>query len=115
MRYKRWALYPEERLKVCRHEHRPFRGEIPCTGPLICTMCGLLFNPDTKEELPGQEQDEIKDQAMPISNDLDAKLFELEQDVRDVVEDLERVDAALFPAIDNLIRIADDLAKLQNG
>lgn len=43
---KRFALYPSERHKVCLHEHAPYRGNIPCTGPRICTMCGTLFDND---------------------------------------------------------------------
>ena len=43
-RRKRWALFPEVRQKVCTHDHTPYRGSMPCTGLLICTMCGMLFD-----------------------------------------------------------------------
>lgn len=41
---KIYAQCPEERNKECYHDHTPYRGSIPCTGPRICTMCGTLFN-----------------------------------------------------------------------
>lgn len=37
-------LIPSERDKPCSHEHIPFRGDIPCTGPRVCTMCGQMFD-----------------------------------------------------------------------
>ena len=39
------ALIPSERVKVCLHSHTPFRARhgMPCTGPLVCTMCGQTF------------------------------------------------------------------------
>lgn len=56
-RRQRFARTAEQRKQWCKHEHTPYRGKIPCTGPLICTMCGLLFDPDTKRPLPNQEGD----------------------------------------------------------
>ena len=38
---KRFALIPAEREKECTHEWLHFRGTIPCTGPKVCSMCGL--------------------------------------------------------------------------
>lgn len=38
---QRFALIPAEREKECEHLHMPYRGSIPCTGPRVCTMCGL--------------------------------------------------------------------------
>jgi hypothetical protein len=37
---KVFALAPSEREKECEHEHAPYSGVIPCTGPRVCTMCG---------------------------------------------------------------------------
>lgn len=45
------AIYKPYRTKLCKHEHTPYRGEMPCTGPLICTMCGALFDSETKQEI----------------------------------------------------------------
>jgi hypothetical protein len=39
---KRFALYPDERDKICRHWHTPWNGQIPCTGSRQCTMCGTI-------------------------------------------------------------------------
>jgi len=38
---KRFALIPEEREKECNHAFLHFRGSMPCTGPKVCSMCGL--------------------------------------------------------------------------
>lgn len=36
-------LHPELRSKTCIHAPVAYRGSIPCTGPLKCSMCGTLF------------------------------------------------------------------------
>ena len=46
IRTKKRALYPEVRERICTHEHAPYSGTIPCTGPKCCTMCGMTFNDD---------------------------------------------------------------------
>jgi len=38
---KIFALIPSERSKECPHEHMHYRGTIPCTGPRVCSMCGM--------------------------------------------------------------------------
>lgn len=48
IRLKKNAAFSEERTKICAHEHVRYRGAIPCTGPIICTMCGYLW--ETMEE-----------------------------------------------------------------
>ena len=57
VRKKTRALVPSEREKICTHEHAPYRGEIPNTGPKKCSMCGMLFGSD--EELK-EARDEAK-------------------------------------------------------
>lgn len=59
-RRKRHAWLPEARNDWCEHVHAPYRSKygMPCTGPLQCTMCGMLLDPDTREPLPGQEGDD---------------------------------------------------------
>ena len=47
-RKKTLAMYPSERDKVCDHQHVHYRGSFPCTGPVICSMCGQLW--DTMEQ-----------------------------------------------------------------
>lgn len=37
---KRLALYPEARSEVCHHMHFAWSGNVPCTGRLLCVMCG---------------------------------------------------------------------------
>lgn len=37
---KKLALDPEVREQKCDHVHAPYSGQIPCTGPRICSMCG---------------------------------------------------------------------------
>lgn len=44
MRNKRHALIPSERAKVCDHTTVRYTGQIPCTGPLRCVMCGRQFS-----------------------------------------------------------------------
>ena len=56
-RRKRNALYPDIRDQWCEHDHAPYRGKTPCTGPLKCSMCDLLLDPDTREPLPNQDSD----------------------------------------------------------
>lgn len=41
---KKFALVPSERERICVHHHVHYRGEVPCTGPLVCSMCGTLFH-----------------------------------------------------------------------
>lgn len=49
-RKKTFAQFPKEREKICIHDHAPYRGQIPCTGPRRCTMCGMEFNDDKELE-----------------------------------------------------------------
>ena len=49
MKRQEMALFYEERKRICVHSHAPYRGAIPCTGPLACSMCGMLF--DDRQEL----------------------------------------------------------------
>ena len=37
---KKYALIPAERKKPCTHTMRAYRGRVPCTGPVVCLMCG---------------------------------------------------------------------------
>jgi hypothetical protein len=39
-RKKVLALDPRVREEVCDHAHVRWSGRMPCTGVLICTMCG---------------------------------------------------------------------------
>lgn len=41
MAKKIYALFPEERERECDHPSGfPYRGQVPCTGPRVCRMCG---------------------------------------------------------------------------
>jgi len=53
---KCFALFPSERDKVCLHNHVHYRGQIPETGPVICSMCGKTWNTmkEAKKEGAGQ-------------------------------------------------------------
>lgn len=37
---QRFHLIPSHRALICLHEHEPYSGSIPCTGPKVCSMCG---------------------------------------------------------------------------
>lgn len=39
-RKKRYALVPSESEKVCTKHAWSYSGAMPCTGPILCTMCG---------------------------------------------------------------------------
>lgn len=41
---KIYALVPSVRLEECDHQTVAYTGQIPCTGPLKCSMCGSLFS-----------------------------------------------------------------------
>jgi len=43
IRRKRFAAHPGVREQICNHHHAPYSGAIPCTGPRVCTMCGMRF------------------------------------------------------------------------
>lgn len=43
IRTKFLAACPAERDKICTHDHTPYRGPMPCTGPRVCSMCGMEF------------------------------------------------------------------------
>lgn len=43
IRKKVGALCPEIRDEVCDHRHVYYQGQIPCTGDLTCSMCGMKF------------------------------------------------------------------------
>jgi hypothetical protein len=49
---KRRALFPDVREEVCRHQHFFWTGSMPCTGRLICSMCGY-----TSEEINAIEKE----------------------------------------------------------
>ena len=40
-----YALFDRE--GPCVNHHAPFRGAIPCTGVLQCTVCASQWEPDT--------------------------------------------------------------------
>lgn len=44
MRNKIHALIPSERAKFCDHQGASYGGGIPCTGPIVCHMCGGKWN-----------------------------------------------------------------------
>jgi hypothetical protein len=50
---KRCALYPDERVKPCEHEHFYYHGSMPCTGRYACSMCG-----HTQEEIDADNRKE---------------------------------------------------------
>ena len=41
---KKWALSPSERNKICFHVPLHYTGKMPCTGPVMCSMCGTIWN-----------------------------------------------------------------------
>jgi hypothetical protein len=41
------ALLPAHRNEPCVTHAVHFKGRMPCTGPLVCSMCGTEWNPDT--------------------------------------------------------------------
>ncbi len=43
IRYKVNAQHADVRKEVCTHDHMPYRARygMPCTGPRVCTMCGV--------------------------------------------------------------------------
>ncbi len=43
---KIFALVPSEREKECDHRQAAYSGRIPCTGPIICAMCGARLPAD---------------------------------------------------------------------
>ena len=53
---KRFALIPSERERECTHEWLHFRGSIPCTGPRVCSMCGLTEEQIQDEQAARQQE-----------------------------------------------------------
>ena len=53
---KRFALIPEEREKECTHEWMHFRGSMPCTGPKVCSMCGLTDDDILAERVQAHQE-----------------------------------------------------------
>lgn len=42
IRTKFLAACPAERDKICTHDHTPYRGPMPCTGPRVVLFPGAL-------------------------------------------------------------------------
>ena len=39
---KQFALVPDERAKECTEHQFRYTGRIPCTGQIVCSMCGAV-------------------------------------------------------------------------
>ena len=50
-----WNQHSELCSWPCKHSHVHYRGAIPCTGPIICSMCGTLW--DTMEEAKATQKE----------------------------------------------------------
>ena len=62
---KRYALIPSERNKPCTHEHAPYSGRMPCTGPRVCSMCGTVV-----DDIPmNSEYEFINDQPFKFADE----------------------------------------------
>ena len=65
IRYKRFALVPTEREKICTHDHVPYIGPAPYPGksPRRCSMCNMEFENDQDLEKARNEavRERLKD------------------------------------------------------
>ena len=94
---KRFALIPAVREQECDHEHWHYRGEIPCTGPRVCNMCG--------EILPESEGKEVSTKRHYQVNVVEVYTVDVEASSKEEAEALAaEVDRDLFDQVAWTIR-----------